>query len=266
MYSFKADMWSCGILLYILLTGDLPFYDEESGDYDYTKVTLDESLQRYNLRETLPESVLDLVEGLLRLDPETRLSSQEALDHPWIRAESVENITLSVDYKNVTRLSLARFKKAARAIAVVRRLTIGQQNRSRASSIQGNESVAIGSNAVDSDEPTAPIVKETTPQQSVETEAKRETDPQETKTETQAKGIPKPSTAEVSKSPAAPLVTPELEKLRRDHERSQKAIQTSAAAKGLVDYVTNATEPMMPNSGVENIWAYQERSRQCLIC
>eukprot|EP00002_Diphylleia_rotans_P006170 TRINITY_DN1548_c0_g1_i3.p1 TRINITY_DN1548_c0_g1~~TRINITY_DN1548_c0_g1_i3.p1 ORF type:complete len:437 (+),score=89.48 TRINITY_DN1548_c0_g1_i3:57-1367(+) len=232
MYSFKADMWSCGILLYILLTGDLPFYDEESGDYDYTKVTLDESLQRYNLRETLPESVLDLVEGLLRLDPETRLSSQEALDHPWIRAESVENITLSVDYKNVTRLSLARFKKAARAIAVVRRLTIGQQNRSRASSIQGNESVAIGSNAVDSDEPTAPIVKETTPQQSVETEAKRETDPQETKTETQAKGIPKPSTAEVSKSPAAPLVTPELEKLRRDHERSQKAIQTSAAAKG----------------------------------
>ena len=83
IYDEKCDLWSCGILLYIMVSGVLPFpspNDEEAeraicvGKYTFPS-------------EYFPgvsKSCKDLITKLLQKSPNSRISAQTALSHPWI--------------------------------------------------------------------------------------------------------------------------------------------------------------------------------------
>lgn len=82
-YAFPSDMWSCGVILYRLLSGKFPF---EEG------ALLDERIQYEEIDfESHPwpgisADAKHLVQGLLERDVDTRLSAEQALQHPWFAA------------------------------------------------------------------------------------------------------------------------------------------------------------------------------------
>lgn len=74
-----ADMWSCGVLLYCLVTGGLPW---RSGNQMLVFNQIKEGV--YELPENLSEDCRDLIAKLLNSKPEERLTAVEALEHRWM--------------------------------------------------------------------------------------------------------------------------------------------------------------------------------------
>lgn len=88
-YSFACDMWSVGVILYVLLCGFCPFFDEctpalfasiTSGNYSFPSPYWD----------SISEDAKDLVRSLLVVEPRKRLTPEQALHHRWILSNSRE--------------------------------------------------------------------------------------------------------------------------------------------------------------------------------
>ncbi|KAL3503511.1 hypothetical protein ACH5RR_037960 [Cinchona calisaya] len=83
-YGKEADIWSAGVMLYILLSGVPPFWAEtERGIFDAV-------LRGYIDFESEPwpsisSSAKDLVRKMLTQDPKKRITAAQVLDHPWMR-------------------------------------------------------------------------------------------------------------------------------------------------------------------------------------
>lgn len=89
-YDEKADVWSAGIMMYQLLTGKFPFWDNvrDCTLQQVWKSILNDRIdfEAPELRQISP-SARDLLRGLLHRSAEKRLTASEALRHPWLRSE-----------------------------------------------------------------------------------------------------------------------------------------------------------------------------------
>ena len=85
-YDEKSDMWSIGVMLFVMLSGRPPF----GGGDDCSDKEVLEQVQRgkYEMLEEdwedISNEAKDLVNKLLILKPEERISASEAIKHPWI--------------------------------------------------------------------------------------------------------------------------------------------------------------------------------------
>lgn len=124
-YSEKVDLWSTGVMLYLLMAADFPFKGE-------THSELFEKIRRgeYNMQVTEQLKAMSpvgrsLLRGLLEKNPETRLSAREALRHPWF---DELNISLNEKGKKVLNKSLLsrlrRFRAESKFCKEVIRLLV----------------------------------------------------------------------------------------------------------------------------------------------
>ncbi|KAH6822135.1 calcium-dependent protein kinase 21 [Perilla frutescens var. hirtella] len=86
-YGNEIDVWSAGVILYILLSGVPPFWAEtEKGIFDaILKEEVDFDSQPW---PSISNSGKDLVQKMLTKDPKKRITSSEVLEHPWIKGQA----------------------------------------------------------------------------------------------------------------------------------------------------------------------------------
>uniref|UniRef100_A0A8C7L9Z9 Calcium/calmodulin dependent protein kinase II alpha n=1 Tax=Oncorhynchus kisutch TaxID=8019 RepID=A0A8C7L9Z9_ONCKI len=86
-YGKAVDLWACGVILYILLVGYPPFWDEDqhrlyqqikAGAYDFPSPEWD----------TVTPEAKDLINKMLTINPAKRITASEVLKHPWISHRS----------------------------------------------------------------------------------------------------------------------------------------------------------------------------------
>eukprot|EP01121_Diplochlamys_sp_Union-15-3_P012908 TRINITY_DN3934_c0_g1_i3.p1 TRINITY_DN3934_c0_g1~~TRINITY_DN3934_c0_g1_i3.p1 ORF type:complete len:355 (-),score=48.33 TRINITY_DN3934_c0_g1_i3:55-1119(-) len=113
-YSTEVDMWACGILMYILLSGRLPFHADS--DVDLFKLILKgEFIFKSPQFDTVSSTAKDLISKLLVVNPSERLTAVQALEHPFISGEVKANPLHDSFIQNLSRVNLlsrARLDKA----------------------------------------------------------------------------------------------------------------------------------------------------------
>ena len=100
------DVWSMGIVLYVMLTGDVPWNEATVRSPDYMR--FQSNLDFDNL--TISSDAHDLLLSMLQPDPKKRISLKEIEQHQWLNNESVARNSLSnPEQVNCTTAQLAPF-------------------------------------------------------------------------------------------------------------------------------------------------------------
>ncbi|XP_059094775.1 myosin light chain kinase A-like [Tigriopus californicus] len=103
IYDHKVDMWSLGVILYILLCGCPPFNPMHPKKSLVQQVTDgDYSFPESQWASISPEAI-DLVTQLMTVDPKKRLGAAEALVHPWLADKEIQLKAEALMRPNVNR-------------------------------------------------------------------------------------------------------------------------------------------------------------------
>ena len=83
-YTEKCDIWSCGVILYILLCGYPPFSGDSTEEIIEAVMSGKFTMEGPEWKK-ISTSAKDLVNKLLEFKPDKRISAQEAINHKWIQ-------------------------------------------------------------------------------------------------------------------------------------------------------------------------------------
>ncbi|XP_005065356.1 calcium/calmodulin-dependent protein kinase type IV isoform X2 [Mesocricetus auratus] len=131
-YGPEVDMWSVGIITYILLCGFEPFYDERGDQFMFRRIL---NCEYYFISPWWDEVSLnakDLVRKLIVLDPKKRLTTFQALQHPWVTGKAANFVHMDTAQKKLQEFNARRKLKAA-VKAVVASSRLGSASSSHSS-------------------------------------------------------------------------------------------------------------------------------------
>jgi len=110
-YGVKADMWGAGVMLYEMLCGTHPLFESnpdgsDPTKYQWTKWLLSKPLSFAGSEwNTVSQEAIELVQKMLDRDLSTRISPQEALQHPWFAKVMATPIPAPVPAQIIDNLS-----------------------------------------------------------------------------------------------------------------------------------------------------------------
>ncbi|OVA03873.1 Protein kinase domain [Macleaya cordata] len=116
--SSASDMWSLGVILYILLSGYPPFHATSNRHKQQLILAGDFSFDDHSWK-TISSSAKQLISSLLTVDPHRRPTAQEILQHPWVIGDSAKQDPMDAEVVSRLHSFNARRKFRAAAIASV---------------------------------------------------------------------------------------------------------------------------------------------------
>uniref|UniRef100_A0A913HH37 Calcium/calmodulin-dependent protein kinase type II n=1 Tax=Strongyloides stercoralis TaxID=6248 RepID=A0A913HH37_STRER len=144
-YGKPVDIWACGVILYILLVGYPPFWDEDqhrlyaqikAGAYDYPSPEWD----------TVTPEAKNLIDNMLTVNPKKRITADQALKVPWIcNRDRVASLVHRQDTVDCLRKFNARrkLKAAISAVTVINRMSNVVKNALPMSSTDTNSGASL---------------------------------------------------------------------------------------------------------------------------
>ncbi|KAL1170140.1 hypothetical protein V6Z11_A05G193700 [Gossypium hirsutum] len=115
-YGKEIDVWSAGVILYILLSGVPPFWGET--DKEIFKAVSEGNLDlKSQPWPTISEGAKDLIRKMLARDPKKRITAAQALEHPWMK-EGGEASDKPIDSAVLSRLKQFRVMNKLKKLAL----------------------------------------------------------------------------------------------------------------------------------------------------
>ncbi|KAM5194294.1 calcium/calmodulin-dependent protein kinase type IV-like [Mantella aurantiaca] len=122
-YGPEVDMWSVGVVAYILLCGFEPFFDPRGDQYTYSRILACNYEFISPWWDEISLNAKDLVKKLIALDPQKRLTVSQALQHPWVTGRAAKFSHMDQTQKKLQEFNAKRKLKAAmKAIVASSRL------------------------------------------------------------------------------------------------------------------------------------------------
>ncbi|XP_038638717.1 calcium/calmodulin-dependent protein kinase type II subunit gamma isoform X9 [Scyliorhinus torazame] len=130
-YGKPVDIWACGVILYILLVGYPPFWDEDqhklyqqikAGAYDFPSPEWD----------TVTPEAKNLINQMLTINPAKRITATEALKHPWVCQRST---VASMMHRQETVECLRKFNARRKLKGAILTTMIATRNFSAAKNL-----------------------------------------------------------------------------------------------------------------------------------
>lgn len=139
-YGTLVDMWSVGVITYILLCGYEPFYADSEAEM-FRKILKCDFQFESPWWDDVSENAKDLVRHLLVADPQQRLTASQALRHPWVTGIAAKNSHLEDAQTKLRQFNARRKLKAATDVlrAFSFRGAGGKQGSSGSSASFGNQ-------------------------------------------------------------------------------------------------------------------------------
>jgi calcium/calmodulin-dependent protein kinase I len=116
-YDQAVDMWSLGVILYILLCGFPPFYSDNTAEL-YAKIKAGDFAFPSPYWDEISPAAMELVRGLLTVDPTQRLTAAQVLEHPWVSGGLARGSAFSQQHTNRIRLLQAK-RKLRRNVQII---------------------------------------------------------------------------------------------------------------------------------------------------
>jgi len=82
-YDFQCDVWSCGVIAYILLSAQMPFYGEDNREIFQKIIELD-YLYPDRYFKKVSDYALGFIDNIFVRNPNERMTAKQCLHHPWI--------------------------------------------------------------------------------------------------------------------------------------------------------------------------------------
>jgi len=119
-YNHLCDLWSAGVIMYVLLSGVPPFFGQTDQEV-LAKVKQGHLNFRSRDWSGISEDAKELVRMLVKMDPEDRLDAEQALNHSWIRncAPQASNVSLPSNFVPKLRRFRCRSKFAKAVLHVI---------------------------------------------------------------------------------------------------------------------------------------------------
>ena len=143
---FQTDMWSTGVLTYVLLSGLMPFGGDTDNETLCNISNVDWEFDEDSFEE-ISSDARDFIEKLLTLHPEDRLSSTDAMGHPWMKAKEERGGKINTK-RHRTFLARRRWKKSVNVVMAVTKLCRLLQFSSNVKSGSGTNLQAVGSTSM----------------------------------------------------------------------------------------------------------------------
>lgn len=118
-YGKEVDIWSIGVISYILLCGYQPFYDENDTVL-FTLIIKGEYFFDSPYWDDISESAKDFIRNTMCLNVKSRYSAKQALNHPWISG----NAALDTQLKSTQIRLKSKWKKAYNTATIIRKMRI----------------------------------------------------------------------------------------------------------------------------------------------
>lgn len=90
-YDNKVDIWSLGVILFVCLSGQLPFMNEDNTNELAKEIMSGRYKMKTSVWQFISKQAVHIVKRILVVDPLMRISIPELLEHPWINDDEMKN-------------------------------------------------------------------------------------------------------------------------------------------------------------------------------